>query len=227
MCRYTRWHWGRKLFKQFLFKYILYGPIRTSKNSTKAKYRRYKELSAIFDEEFPQVWDFILKVKAPAVVVQPTTERIINSSSLSGGIFCPNCNAPDVQKVSVIWQAGTSTSVSRTSGSSVTMAGGRLIPTLGTATTQGVQQTHLAARFTPPQPEGWAVVGIIGGLLFIILSIWMINTNSHIIGLLICGIGVFIFGCKAQVYNTRKYPAALETWQKSWFCSRCGKVFIR
>jgi hypothetical protein len=64
--RYRRWRWGRNLFKRFLFKYVFYGPIRHAHQHGvhhPAQYKRYKEITAIFEDEFPEVWDFILKVK--------------------------------------------------------------------------------------------------------------------------------------------------------------------
>jgi len=57
---------NRNRFKRFFFKYILFGPLRYEDrncNKQKASVKRYMEISTIFGNEFPVVWNLICKIK--------------------------------------------------------------------------------------------------------------------------------------------------------------------
>lgn len=149
--------------------------------------------------------------KAPALVVQPTIERIINSSPSSGGVLCPSCHTPDVQKMSVIWQAGPSTF-------------------------QYINDPLAILRFSPPQlRHGGGTKPIIWGSLiiamfFAILCIPGVTITWKLMICLPVGILYLAIGCATiranNTFNTGQYLSELATWQKSWCCTRCGNVFI-
>jgi fumarate reductase subunit D len=89
-----------------------------------------------------------IQLKVPATAPQSPPAPAFSSRDLR----CPNCQGTQTQRVSVIFQAGTS--VSRT----VTLGSGLIIgsdlsfaPLLGRAASTATEQTHLAQLLSPPE----------------------------------------------------------------------------
>lgn len=81
-------------------------------------------------------------------------------------------------------------------------------------------QSALAAGLEPPQEKKFgSAITLIGISLFLFLS------PAWIIGILVAGIGVFMF-YKTYTYNNGEHKSQLATWQKTYLCGRCAKVFM-
>jgi ribosomal protein S27AE len=191
--------------------------------------------------------------KAPSVVVQPTIERVIHTGNptTNGGVLCPKCGTSDTQKVSVLYEQGTSQSTGV-----ATIRSGNYA---WNAQTVGTQQTNLARRFTPPVGRKWekwcsdegigVVLGIgfaafvcallIGGFslrLFTKAENWTdVDIGGGVLGMtalvgIPIGIGVSrlisSIARSNRKYNQNVYQPAMDRWQKSWVCMRCGAEFI-
>ena len=99
-------------------------------------------------------------------LAQPTSHATFT------GFKCGSCGSEDIQKLSVVYETGTSNIDARTTGSSTGLGIGRGGLGVGTAfnssRTRGTQTTELAKRAAPPKRKagaGWIVAGIIGALI--------------------------------------------------------------
>ncbi len=134
------------------------------------------------------------------------------------GLQCPECASDNVQRVSIVFESGTSTIQSRTAG--VGLVGGGL--GVGGATTKGVQQTTLSQKLAPPSKHRMktAIGLIIVGLIILSAP----SVGAKIFGLLFIG-GGGIAGYLTFRFNKNDYPVLLNKWRSSFYCNVCGSVF--
>lgn len=131
---------------------------------------------------------------------------------------CPQCKSDNVQKLSVIYDAGTHkiNTTSSTFGSGVGNRGGFGIGT-ATTRTQGTSQTKAAEKAAPPKKKNymWAAIIIAVGLFLSIESIAFI---------LVLPIGGYL-AYRAYTYNSVNYPPLFSAWEKQWMCNKCGEIY--
>jgi hypothetical protein len=140
---------------------------------------------------------------------------------------CPKCKSENTQTLTVIYDGGTNV----TQSTSKTSAGGFLNPipsiTAKTKSTE-VTQTKLAQKATPPEKKKITIqVGVtILGILILLSSFG----NKFDIGLFLFSIvltgGFGYWSYIRMKYNKEEWPQKLETWEKSWYCHKCGGIFI-
>lgn len=146
-------------------------------------------------------------------------------------ISCPQCSSDSVQKASVIHEGGTSTSRGVSSG--LGGGGGRLA--VGVAHSSSQSQTHLAQKFSPPKERVNAgillifpiLLAVFGGLI-VLIGVFMPAFSSAQIGSILVGAIFLVPGIVLFKFLTRKrgaYPQEMATYEKLWYCHKCGSAF--
>lgn len=137
---------------------------------------------------------------------------------------CGTCGATDIQKLSMVYETGTSTISTTTTGS--TIGGGFGGGGLGgggaktRSSTSGQQTTELARRAAPPQKKlafSWIAIGFFAGIL--VAALFGFPVMILFWGL--CG----YLAWRGFTHNAQVYPGQKGLWDRSWLCHRCGGVF--
>lgn len=142
------------------------------------------------------------------------------------GMQCPKCGSEHVQAVRVILQAGTTFSNGSMTGIGVGSGAG-----VFTATTSGMNQTTLAARFSPPKkPSRLEVIGT--GVLALASSPWLGASGPDVawryLNLALWATFAFfvwIYRRKAAEYKDT-YPKWKAMHDNGFYCHRCGTSYI-
>lgn len=124
---------------------------------------------------------------------------------------CPICNSENVQRCYVIYQNGISSS------NAVSIANNFV------AATKGVNMTALAHSVAPPRKKEnswlWTFVSAFAMYLF-----W---NDDIMFWILACLTGWLLKGnWDIYNYNEKVWPMLYDTWLHSYFCHRCGNVFV-
>jgi len=141
---------------------------------------------------------------------------------------CPKCNSENTQTLSVIYEGGTNV----TQSTSKTRAGGFLDPVPSiTAKTKStsVTQSKLAQKSNPPEKKKITIqVGVtIFGILLVLTSFGsQFNISGFLFALILTG-GFGYWSYILIKYNKEEWPLLLEKWEKSWYCHKCGEIFIK
>lgn len=176
--------------------------------------------------------------------VSPHNESPLKLSCNS--LSCPKCGSEKAQKISLIYEAGTSDYSSTSVHSGFLTSADGNFSGLGTSLNSGTNQTKLAKRFTPPRKKACVAAGC-GCLACIILPV--LFTFIVIILLTILGVNctypydeIVIFGTpcilflliliisigllrKSMKFDNEEYPILKKEWEKQFFCHKCGHVF--
>lgn len=143
---------------------------------------------------------------------------------------CTQCNSDNVQKLSLVYEQGTQNiqTTGYTTGSGVGVGSGGLGVGFGSTrtTTTGKSQSIVAQKAAPPDKKSLVlpIVMVIGGIFFLMASFkggWAIVLGW---GLIAAG-GFMIW--KGYQYNKNTYPPLYTEWQRSWFCNKCGSIFMQ
>ena len=157
--------------------------------------------------------------------------------------LCPKCKSEDVKKVSLMYE----TEVSATN--MTTLAGGVAVNKDGVsglggglASSSGTIKSLLAQRITPPDrakykyPSPWrdATKGCfilsVCGMLFSGFSLYKAQLMAASGIVFIAGIICLIKSHRETLANETKanseYQKDSRKWNLSWFCNRCGNVFV-
>jgi zinc-ribbon domain len=130
---------------------------------------------------------------------------------------CPNCNSENFQKLSVIYQGGT------TSNQSVGI--GVFAGRVGGAVGGGTSRSTLASYAAPPsKPSGCLMLLVVWIVcLIVIMGFRLLLPNlpalyGVIVILLL--IGGFYLASPSSQFDDR-----MDEWHRSYLCHRCGHVF--
>jgi len=126
---------------------------------------------------------------------------------------CPNCQSQNVQKLSVIYEQGTSEI--HTSSTSFTSHGGQSVEYI---------QLHMAIHnLNWPkkhhhhlQSSGLGILLIIGGVILLAVQVW--------IAVVVLIIGVLAWA-SAGDYNKKQWPALYDECNRKWHCNKCGEIY--
>ncbi len=188
-------------------------------------------------EEGTEVWQSISFLEAQTVKPGAVHEDHVSNE---GKYVCPQCGSSNIQSVPLLYEAGTSTSVSR--GRVIGVAGfgtDHLTPASGMTTTTHRQQTLLAARYSPPRRQTEfnekAVLLFIAVFSLIIIGILLLVADTSypipIVAsfLILGGIITLVPAVKAlkamrakQKELTIAHLRKQEQWQHSFVCQKCG-----
>lgn len=159
---------------------------------------------------------------------------------------CPACASDHTQRFSAIFEAGTTTTESKSSGVGVALTGGGLAPILTGSSSTGTHQTRLAARATPPARQGVggpivgaivaspilaAIVGFVTGFACTLADVSP-GTASTVAEaafwgtLAMASIGFIALAAAGHKFNQEQLPALAQEWTQKWFCHRCSADFM-
>jgi hypothetical protein len=137
---------------------------------------------------------------------------------------CASCSTTDIQKLSMVYESGTSTISGTTTGTSTGVGIGRGGLGIGTAVnssrTSGTQTTELAKRAAPPEKKfgaGWIGIGVAVGIVAMAIG-------GIVIALVVIGGSVAVAQPGIR-YNRDVFPSLRARWEQSWLCHRCGAIF--
>ena len=140
---------------------------------------------------------------------------------------CTNCGSENTQRLEVICDGGTTTSVGRTAGVATGhSAGGG--PGVGgySGTTRTTSKTDLAQKCAGPAKKGYGfailliIVGLIAGFMYFAGA----GGLSALIALASFG-GAYFLIKNANSYNGGEWPRLHSAWLKKWYCHKCGTTF--
>jgi hypothetical protein len=143
-------------------------------------------------------------------------------------MICPNCQSDNVTKFSVVYESGTSTINTRTTGGSTSYnwTNPSLSSSSSSSKTTGIQQTAAAEKCAPPKQKrvfGLVVFAIIVSLF----SYEQFNNGNYgvffILFFIVLGLGYL--GYSNYKFNEGEFPKIYQIWQKSWLCNKCGTTF--
>lgn len=141
---------------------------------------------------------------------------------------CPKCGSENMQKASVIYEAGTTTGI--VSGIATDGDGD-----MGVAMGRSTRSSLLAKRLAPPNAPScvwivlWLILTVCGGVAVYILSLSYAHNMDLVWG---AGLGTFISlamaGASIAGYlpKSANYPAQLKAWESQWYCLKCGSLWL-
>jgi hypothetical protein len=131
-------------------------------------------------------------------------------------MFCPNCESPNLCKLSLVYESGTTLINAKSVGGGVGYGAGGVLGGVGIGKTSGVQQTTTAIRAAPPKKRDWggAVVGAIVFLILVQFSGWW---------------GIAALVCTANAisaiqFNRTQWSHLYAAWDAAYLCERCGTM---
>lgn len=132
---------------------------------------------------------------------------------MNGDFRCPVCKSENVQRCSVIYQSGISSSNAATLADKFV------------AVTKGVNMTALAQSVAPPakKEDSWFWTGLFACFAFLFWD----NGNVGLFLFFLCVTGWFLkINFDTYNYNEKIWPTLYDTWLHSYLCHRCGNVFV-
>jgi hypothetical protein len=123
-------------------------------------------------------------------------------------LMCPNCQSENIQSFQMVYEGGTSSNISQTSGLGVGMSGGRLGVGVGGATTRSTSMTLIAQKVAPPMKKN--------------VPLWLWLVAVFFIPLLLLPI---FLQTKYSRWNKQVWPQLYVAWENSWLCHKCGHSF--
>lgn len=140
--------------------------------------------------------------------------------------ICPKCGSEQVQALSLIHGAGTSTG--RTFGGGFGMTGdGEIGAVQGAAFTSS--QSALSQRAAPPEQK--AISGLLGLAVLLLIGGVAIGSMTDrtlvgvVAGFAMFGLVAFLAFDGPVAYNREEWPRLMERWQRTFMCGRCGEFF--
>jgi hypothetical protein len=154
-----------------------------------------------------------------------------------GGFVCGSCGSGRIQKVKVIYETGTTNSMTRGQGVGGVFDDGVFDPVVGVSTHRTTSMTVAAARCAPPRREDYvpkdsSAVFIVGGGLVLLFALFMLITGPGILAALFGIVG----GCsvlggiiaapsaKAKRMAEAYYIGAVAEWEARYYCHQCGTM---
>lgn len=144
---------------------------------------------------------------------------------------CPTCNSYEVQRLQVVYEAGTSDirTTSHTSGVGYSYGGGFGAGSARTDTI-GTQKTRSAQRAAPPEKRSYRLIPFMLAVSFYIFWAYNRTDNHASYNWLYFGIVLFVlaiwWGISNIIYNSKQWPVKYERWKRKWFCNKCGEIYI-
>ena len=157
---------------------------------------------------------------------------------------CPHCESDQTQKLSVIYESGTSVINTKSSHGAVGIADEGFVPIIGSSKTEGVQQTSLAANASPPpQKDEFGLVAVIisivlapvAGIIGLFLAA-IVTKNEIVVACVLFLVPPLVilwasgkcFACRGnREWNRDVWPKLRDEWNRKWFCHKCGVMFTQ
>ena len=132
---------------------------------------------------------------------------------------CTSCESDNTQKLSVVFNSGTSVVNTTTNTAGVGIGSGLSLGIGGAkSNTTGVSQTNLGAMAAPPMKKSYKAAVILFLFTFIFLGKVLIPW--------ILALGLLIFWMyKIFQYNRGPWVTLYNEWEQTWFCNKCGNTY--
>jgi transposase-like protein len=171
------------------------------------------------------------------VELREIRKEIVASREPSSNPFsCPRCGSDNVQRISLIYEQGSSNI--QTNSTHVASFGAFNQPVVGSTVTHGSQQTHLAIKYAPPvmrDENTPPVVGVIVGVVVLIVGLAVAYNNDGmdaafaalgaISGPIVCVAVGICSGRDNARWNRTAGANLLDSWKRKCLCWRCGTEF--
>lgn len=151
---------------------------------------------------------------------------------------CGICESDNVQRLSVIYQNGTSKTTgnihSSHTGGGLGFGSGGFGGFGGMGSTNSSVNTtttsDLAKRCAPPAKYNFKaplLMVFLALIAFFSFDLFATMDISGMATLAILGLigGAVYFGYKGFNYNKTEYPVLMQAWSKKWHCNKCGEIF--
>ena len=142
------------------------------------------------------------------------------ASCVSYCMVCPNCNSPDLTKLSLVYAAGVYESCGRIGGLLLGSGDGHLLGKYKSAS-----QSRLSKMASPPGKAPY-IAPIISWLLgfFIVMAFAVCEKLSWIMGALSVGYLLILpaYLLAALIYNLFLRPKKCKDWNEEFICQGCG-----
>tara|TARA_B100000378_G_C18051250_1_gene413275 strand:+ start:1288 stop:1746 length:459 start_codon:yes stop_codon:yes gene_type:complete len=129
---------------------------------------------------------------------------------------CPKCGSDNTQKLSLAVEGGTVTNRATMLGMGTTGRGGALLAGSSSGSSQSQLAQKHAAPTKVPAVRGFIAIMIVAGVAALLFGAVAIH-----IGFVI---GVFA-AVRGIIYNVKRYPGILASWDAKYICLRCSDVF--
>ena len=142
---------------------------------------------------------------------------------------CPSCNSNNIQRLSVIYEAGLSNINTRSKGTAIGFGRGGIGLGVGASKTSGTSQTATSRRAAPPTKKRYLKPLLMIFGIFLLATIF-IGTKNNIFGNLLsiiwlaASVGWVYY---AFQYNSKTWPSLKTAWDGSYLCNRCNEMFYR
>lgn len=158
---------------------------------------------------------------------------------------CPACGSSQVQKMSMAYESGVTRTKTTSRSGPQSILGSSYGPggvttssgTLSGSTTETTQVaiTDFAKRAAPPKEMGSGCFGV--GCVTLLVATGLgfyagVKSNDPqaggglVLAAVCVGFLVFVFlAIRAFRYNRTVFPRLWDSWNRSWICAACGKVF--
>ena len=147
---------------------------------------------------------------------------------------CPQCDSSDLRKVSLAYQEGLWQVDTRIRLIGLAFGSGGPSVLIGKAAAKGAQQTELSKRLRPPMKWSCGKVVLWFALVllaFLIGYVHVVMASTHLVSSVpgemfgLALLGLMIAGpAIVWRHNHFVYQRALERWDRSFVCGRCGAV---
>lgn len=133
---------------------------------------------------------------------------------------CPSCGSENTQKISILYDSGTS----KSAAAGVAFGGGAM----GIGALSGYTRSSLAASISPPQKRSSSTL-IFGIMVMTVFCAALLASSGWL-----CVLVVVIIGVAASILvwignnrdNKRYFEPEFSEWGKRFFCLRCGRIFL-
>lgn len=138
-------------------------------------------------------------------------------------MYCAQCSSDNLTRLSLIYAAGTAHTTSRSSGTGIGFAGGRIGVGFGSSVSHGTTHSTQAHRAAPPVKKRYNKRWWIIGLFVVVMSGAGHPILSALLPLGYIALAVWRLGLVRQ-YNTVTYPMLYTRWEMMFQCNRCGHI---
>ncbi len=145
---------------------------------------------------------------------------------------CPQCGSGNIQRLEMIYDAGTQHLSATSSTLATGYSHGELVTGTANTTTTGIAQTTLAAKVAPPRKKS-LIFPVFAILIGCETPIWFFAFVRHPTLQMFLMMGMAgaagFWGVRSfmnnRAFNNVTLPQLMQQWRMSWMCRMCGAIF--
>lgn len=137
---------------------------------------------------------------------------------------CPKCKSNNTLRFEVIYESETVISEESSKTIGIGYAG-RFGAGVAHTDTEGINQSLIAQKASPPLKKnyGSALLSLLLGFLLLWFEISMM---FDLLGVALMVLSTFLWR-RVYFYNKEEWPDLYEDWERSWYCKKCGNIYIK